>query len=345
MELDNTPMQIKQAGELVAITREQAEVQAAFVIAQKIPRREAEVFVECLKAFDRPSLAEKAEYSFPRGGKTIKGPSVDLARECARLWGNLDFGHRVVTTDGDEVTIEGYCIDLQKNTRRAFQDKFKRKIQRKNKETGLTEWIEPDERDFRELCNRRGAIVMRNAILATLPSDLIEDCCLRADDTARAAVKGELKQSREEAIRRLVLAFDKLSVTAAMLVKRLKHPLEEINEEELVELRQIWKSIYDGNSRRADHFEFAGEPQAQSSTQVDIKERLAKAKPQEAVTTGPSPIIYPTPSEAAEPQPSLPLEAKPSAVVNRKKGKLSSEFDRIKERAKQEEEAIMKGGN
>ena len=49
-----------------------------------------------------------------------------------------------------------------------------------------TEWTVPDERDLRELTNRRGAICVRNAILALVPPDLVEDAMATADQTLEA---------------------------------------------------------------------------------------------------------------------------------------------------------------
>jgi len=76
-------------GGLAVISREQHEIQAAIISAKKFPRDENQAYAKAIKSVQRPSMAESATYNFPRGGKSISGPSVDLARELARCWGNI----------------------------------------------------------------------------------------------------------------------------------------------------------------------------------------------------------------------------------------------------------------
>ncbi len=49
-----------------------------------------------------------------------------------------------------------------------IDDTFRKKIQRKR--DGQTVWVTPDERDLRELTNKRGAILERNCLLKLQPS-------------------------------------------------------------------------------------------------------------------------------------------------------------------------------
>src|SRR3990167_6102664 len=76
-----------QTGELettAAASREIAEVQAAVILARKFPRDEERTYSKLLRSCGRVSSAEAASYSFPRGGATVSGPSVNIAREAAR---------------------------------------------------------------------------------------------------------------------------------------------------------------------------------------------------------------------------------------------------------------------
>ena len=158
----------QQAGELAAVAREQNEIQSAIVSAKKFPRNEQAAFVKALNSFRRQSMAEAATYSFPRGGKTVEGPSVDCARELARVWGNIRYGLRVVSQDENRLHIRAYALDLETNTYVEAEDEFSKLIQRKDKLSGATRWVTPDERDLRELMNRRGAIAIRNCLLQPL---------------------------------------------------------------------------------------------------------------------------------------------------------------------------------
>lgn len=259
--------------------REQSDIQAAVVSAKHFPRNEVAASLAVTKSFARPLLAEAARYQFPRGGKTISGPSVDCARELARLWGNIRYGLRVVSLTDESVHIRGFAVDLETNSQSEYEDQFKRLVQRKQRD-GETRWVEPDERDLRELIGRRGAILIRNAILSLLPPDLIESALATADKTLRGVASGELKSSREDVIKHLVGRFDNLGVSVAMLEGYLGHALADANADEVTELKGIGKSLADGVTKREDHFELqpAAEGAKDGNALARIKERLKKSE-------------------------------------------------------------------
>lgn len=258
--------------------REQTDVQAAIVSAKHFPRNEVACSLAVVKSFSRASLAETARYTFPRGGKNITGPSVDCARELARIWGNMRYGLRIVGMTEELVHIRGYAVDLESNSQSEYEDQFKRLVQRKGRD-GQTSWVTPDERDLRELIGRRGAILIRNAILSLLPSDVIDSALAAADKTLRGLASGELKASREDVVKNLAARFDLLGVSVAMLENYLGHSLTDANAEEVTELKSIGKSLSDGMTKREDHFELSSEAATDGSTPLNrIKERLKTPK-------------------------------------------------------------------
>jgi hypothetical protein len=238
----------------VHAAREEAEMKAAIVLAKRFPRDESDAYTRIMRACDRPTFAESANYAFPRGGQAVTGPSVDLARELARIWGNIRYGMRIVSEDDERVHLKGYAYDLESNTYVESEDKFAKLVQRRNRVTRQSEWVRADERDLRELVNKRGAICVRNAILQLLPSDIVQDAMARSRDTTQKVARGEIQQDREQAIRRLALAFHDIGVSGEMIANYLKHPMELITNEEIADLRAIYKSIRDGNSRREEYF-------------------------------------------------------------------------------------------
>lgn len=227
----------------------EAEIQSAITIALKFPRNEDKAFEKLMRACKRPSFAEDASYRFPRGktqdadGKwvdnIITGPSVNLAREAARVWGNIRFGLEIIRDDEESRQIRGWAWDLESNTKTSAEDDFKKLIYRKAKG-----WIKPDERDLRELTNRRGSILIRNAILSLLPKDLIEDAIEMSDSTR----VNEAATDPEGARKKVILGFSEINVTPQMLEEYLGHPLGEASPAEIANLRTIYRSIADGNS-------------------------------------------------------------------------------------------------
>lgn len=263
-----------EVGALSAVMREESEIKAAIVLAKKFPRNENACYTKLLKSCERPSFAESAFYRFPRGGQAIEGPSVDLAREAARCWGNVRYGLRIVAQDDEWVHIMGWAFDLESNNFVSAEDKFKKLVQRKGG------WVRPDERDLRELVNRRGAICVRNSLLQILPSDVIDDALRAAKETMRKATAGDLKQNREDALRRMALAFQGLAVTVEMIESYLGHPMNVATEEEMVNLRQIYKAMVDGVAKR-DEFFAAPAPQSQQTQvgSIDMSQAVAGTPP------------------------------------------------------------------
>jgi len=246
---ESTAVQVREAGAAAAISREQSEVQAAMVVAMRRPRDELACHTKIVKAFQRPGVAEVAEYSFPRGGTTVNGPSVDTARELARIWMYLRHGIRLISMDDEYVHVAGFCWDLETNNCITQEQKFKKLIFRKK-----DGWIQPDERDLRELINKHGAICERNGILQVLPPDIVDAAMEQARDTKVKIANKSLKEDRTETIRRLVYAFNELQVNADMLVAYLGHALDLISADELTKLKSVYQSMKAGNSKREEHF-------------------------------------------------------------------------------------------
>ena len=96
-----------------------AEVQAMFLMAKQAPRQEAQAIARALEACGQWELAERAFYSFPRGGENVNGPSIGLATELARCWGNIDYGIMELTRNDEAGHTEmlAFARDLETNTR------------------------------------------------------------------------------------------------------------------------------------------------------------------------------------------------------------------------------------
>ena len=236
-----------QTGELKPLAgaaEKQHEIQSAIVMAKRIPRDEDMAFSKVMKSCLRSPFAEQCAYSFPRGKGQVMGPSVHLAREAARCWGNIRYGLDIIRDDEESRQIQGWAWDLETNTKVSAEDEFKKLIYRKK-----GGWIKPDERDLRELTNRRGAILVRNCLLQLLPKDLIEDALGKSSETLSAKVRTDPNKAKKD----LILAFGQLSVTPEMLSEFLGHPLDQSSPSEIAELRTIYRSISDGNSKWSEY--------------------------------------------------------------------------------------------
>jgi hypothetical protein len=238
-----------------------------------------------MKACRRPSFAEDAAYSFKRGRRQdektgdwvdnyVSGPSVNLAREAKRVWGNIQSGVEIVRDDEESRKIRAWAWDIETNVKVFAEDGFLKLIQRKvgKGASAKTEWVKPDERDLRELTNRRGAIIERNCILATLPKDLIEDALTMAEQT----IVNKVEEDPDGARKKIILAFSELNVSPEMLAAKLGHPIVQCSPKQIAELRKIYKSIVDGNSTWA---EYAGAAPAAGSKPEDVQRPRRASEP------------------------------------------------------------------
>lgn len=232
----------------------ESEIKAAITVAVSIPRKPAKAYERLMEQCDRRGFAEKCEYSFRRGGSRVTGPTVGLARQAAAAWGNIRYGLDVIEDTAERRRVEGWAWDMETNTKVTQQDDFQKVHERKDPDTGVTSEVPVNERELRELTNKRGAVLVRNCILQLLPVDLVDAALERASATKKAGAKKDLARNRKQVTRDLIDGFSRFSVTSEMLEEHLGHPLETMDEEELAELRGIWNSLRDGNTKRGDHF-------------------------------------------------------------------------------------------
>lgn len=245
-----------------SVARAQAEMQAKIIVARRFPRSEQAARQDLQNTVKgSPMLAERAAYRYPRGKKKdprtgqeveniISGPSTYIAREAARVWGNIDYGTEVMRDTDSERHIRCYAWDLQTNARRIEEVTFRKLVQRKKwvkkdgnaKAEPVTEWVTPDERDLRELTNKYGSIGERNCILKILPSSLIDEVLTFASQVTR-----ETAAKHPETIRkRMADKFFELGITVPMLEDYLGHKLETCTPEEIDNLRGVHASLVDG---------------------------------------------------------------------------------------------------
>lgn len=246
----------------VAIESERAvaEAQGRLLIAKRFPRDEAGAFARAMDACRRPSLAEVANYRFPRGGQQVEGPSIRLAEELARCWSNIAYGIRELSRKEGESEMEAFAWDMQTNvlstqtfTARHLRDK-----------RGGPEALR-DERDIYELTANLAARRLRARILAVLPPDLVDAAVAQCRETMKHGSDKPLS----DRIREMTQAFTKLGVTAEMLATRLGRPLDTATPDDLVDLRGIYQGIRDGASSVRDWFAPKEAPQGSRLDQLE----------------------------------------------------------------------------
>lgn len=226
-------------------SRAVAEAQGKLVIAKKFPRDPFTAMQRILDACRRNSLADSSLYEYSRGGSKVRGPSIRLAEELARCWGNVEYGLRELSNRDGVSEMEAYAWDLETNTYSS-----QRFTVRHVRDTRSGSYDLTDQRDIYEATANQGARRMRARILAIIPDDVVEAAVRQCEET----IKHGAGESMSVRIERLVGAFGRIGVAPHLIERRLGHPLADTLSEELVELGAIYESLRDNQSKRTDWF-------------------------------------------------------------------------------------------
>ncbi len=273
-----------------------AEAQAKLIIAKNFPRNQSTAFEKVMLSCKRLGLAEKAVYAYPRGGQTVSGPSIRLAEELARAWGNIDFGVRELSQKDGISEMEAYCWDLETNT--TSSTKFTVKHERHTR-AGVTKLTDP--RDIYEITANQAGRRLRARIIAILPPDLV-DCALAECSKTIAGNNNEPIQDRA---RKMLSAFSVYGVNKTQIETYLGITIENILPEDIATLTGIYNSIKDNTHKPSDFFNTTASEIAtiteklKESAVEPPKEVKTKKQPKEPVTVEP----YPVATEQTPPQP------------------------------------------
>ena len=241
------PRHVNEGAVAIEASRAVAEAQGKLVIAKNFPRNEVEAYAKAMQACQRKSLAEKATYSYPRSGSTISGPSIRLAEELARCWGNIDFGIKELSQKEGESEMQAYCWDMETNT--ISSQTFVVAHVRDTKNNGQQKLT--TQRDIYENNANMAGRRLRARILAVLPPDLVE--------AAVAECKKTLAGSNDipiaDRIKKMAVAFEKFGIKPAVIEKRLGRKLDTMTAEDISEYIGIYNSLKDGNTTVSDWFD------------------------------------------------------------------------------------------
>lgn len=241
-QMDN----INQGTVAIEASRAIAEAQGKLVIAKRFPRDEVQAYAKAMEACQRPTMAEKAFYSFPRGSQTVEGPTIRFAEELARCWGNIDYGIKELSQDDGKSEMQAYAWDLETNAQSV--QNFTNPHQRENKGKMVTL---TSQRDIYENNANMATRRLRSRILAILPSWFVEDCIAECKKT----LAGQNETPLVDRVKKMVVQFAKLGVTQEQIETRLKKKIDTMNADDFVEYIGIYNAIKQGESKIADWFE------------------------------------------------------------------------------------------
>jgi hypothetical protein len=220
-------------GTVVEQTRAAAEVAAAVSVARNFPREPAEAEAALKNLCSRLPVAERAFYEVPNRGA---GLSVHIARELARIWGNVDYGVRELARDdiGGQSEMTVWAWDQEQNVRssRSF-------IQPHAKSTRQGRKALTDLNDIYLNNQNTGARAVRECIFTVLPGWFVAD--------AEAALRSTLEHGEGKPLNvrcaDAVARFAGIPVTQSQLEERIGKPLAKWEASDLGTLTRIFMTI------------------------------------------------------------------------------------------------------
>lgn len=294
----------------VAIEQERAiaEARGQMQLAKMFPRDLNAAYAELMSACKIPGLASVAFYNVPRAGGTVSGPSIRLAEEIARCYGNFEYGHRELSRDAEKSEVEVYAWDKEKNNYSKRQLTVMHVRDTKQGQQKLR-----DQKDIDDKIANVASKQVRGRILALLPKFMVED----AIQQCRATLAGNSQEPIESRVRKMTQAFAVFGVTVEMLQQHIGHPLASVTADELVDLTGVYNSIRDGGIKASEFFGGGDEPEpkAQPETLAKLNAQVATAPANEnkaprTTRAKPAPEVKPEPvpqQTMADPDPSLEM--------------------------------------
>ena len=263
-----------------------AEVEAAVVVAQRCPRDVTRAVADMQDACGRLALAERAFYSVPNRGR---GASIHLARELARIWGNIQYGVHELRRDDDAKISEvlAWAWDVQTNSRSSRALIIPHQRMKAGRRQDLTELD-----DVYRNNQNTGARAVRECILSVLPDWFVAD----AEAVCRAAIEHGDGKSVPERVRAMVDVFKQLGVSEAQLESRLGRPSRQWDASNLSDMTVVYRSITSGETTAEDEF-----PAVLVSADEVAKVRRRTPKP-EPVTEEPPADVDPETGELFDDQ-------------------------------------------
>jgi hypothetical protein len=244
------PTAVVPLGQITAVeqARAVAEVQAAVVVAQQVPRSMGAATADMRDACGRLGLANRAFYSLPNRGN---GPSVHLARELARIFGNVQYGvHELRRDDAAGISeVQAFAWDVEKNVRSTrtliIPHARMKKINGKQTRDPLI-----DLADVYLNNQNIGARAVRECIFTVLPAWFVDEAVELCRTTLRDGEGKPLAQRIDEAVK----AFAGIGIKVSQLEESVGKKRTSWQPGDIAELVVVYQSIQRGDVSKDDAF-------------------------------------------------------------------------------------------
>lgn len=326
----SNPFQKKTADHIshgtVAIESERAiaQIQAKVIMARKFPRDSAACYEAAMQACKDLNLAENAFYSYPKGKTMVNGPTIRLAEELARIWGNVDVSINELSRREGETEMLAVAWDMERNVSQSVTFTVKHQL-----DVGGGQRELKSERDIRDIAANVSGRKLRGRIIALLPKTLVNAAVAECYKTLSQSIGANLDTER----RAVVSMLKEFGVTTEAIKSYFDIDNEaKLNSDMVTKLLGIYKTIKAGEANAHEIFE-------KGMTGEEIKKRSRQKRQTQAPKEQPKQTEQPKPEpkqeQKTEPKPEPKKESAPP-----KKGTMGWYAIEIK---KLDNNAVLKG--
>ena len=268
--MENEVLKIENVSVEAIEAQQRAEYDIQISTAKNFPRELTRVKNNSIAicTLDRET-AESCRYALPRGGKTISGASVHMARIIAQQYGNLRVNSGVKFVSDKELISEAVAFDLESNY--AVKVEVRRKIADKYGKRYNDDMIVMTG-------NAANAIAYRNAVFAVVPKSIVDGCYKAAQEMVTGDISDENKliKKRTDILQKMKDAYN---VSEEQILKAINlRSVNQIKAEQIADLIAIGQAIKDGDASIENTFNIIPKPELGS---VEIEEGVkAKRKTQ-----------------------------------------------------------------
>lgn len=237
-----------------------AEAQGQLTLAKKFPRDTLAAMAEMKEACKYPSFAAVAFYTVPNRGS---GLSIRAAEEIARIYGNIQYGHRELSRSKGKSEIEVFAWDMEKNNRSIRQITVEHVLDTKNGSKKLT-----DQADIDNRIANIAAKQMRGRILALVPKFMVAECI----EDCKKTLAGGNDMPMAERVKRILAVFAALKISQKHLEKYIGNPISEITLDQIADLTGVRNAIKEG-ANISDYFDIKTPSVDREKIKAEIEEQ------------------------------------------------------------------------
>lgn len=232
-------IEIEQVSPEVIYQQDKAQIDVQISTAKAYPRNIKRAVDNAVALVSmNQETAQSCGYALPRGGKSISGPSVHLAKILAQHWGNMRVEAKVVSIDNRQITSQAVAFDLENNL--AIKVEVKRSI--------MTKTGKMSDDMITVTGNAANSIALRNAVFSVIPKGVVDEVY----NASKRTITGDLSD-KQALLKKRKAVFDTFKDDYGVTEKEIlevigKASITNITADDLVIIIGYGQAIRDGDS-------------------------------------------------------------------------------------------------